>query len=480
MNSRFGMRSLNQYFIILLAAFILGFGMQSCGPTRLLYERPSTDVDEIDSYRMAVVSTDTSSMARVAWQDFFEDSFLESYIDKALIENIDMQIALENIKITNAYLKQANVGDLPTLFIGPAVSYSTNSLNTQFGAIFGERLYISQYELSGTLSWEADIWGKIASRKKAELASYLGSLASRQAIQSQIVASVADVYFQLLELDAQEIILEHAIQLRSNSLETAKALKESGQLTEAAIQQYEAQVYNAQAQIVIIDNNIIVLENAMNRLLGRMPQPIERSSLAQQHIDSQLVAVGVPVQLLQNRPDVIAAEYDLIAAFELTNVARANFYPSLTLSASGGLQSIHVDDLFNVNSLFFNLIGSLTQPIWNRRQLKTQKEIALAQQQMAYLNYRKTLLTASGEVTDVLSIYQTQEELEQLKTKEFEAYAKSQEYSEELLDYGLSNYLDVLVAEQSALSAKLGAVSAEGSKLRALVQLYRALGGGWE
>ena len=472
------MISQRSYYLVFYV--VLMVGLLSCSPAKKLYERPSTEVDAVDAYRLGIVSTDTSNLADVSWQDLFQDTLLQGYIGEAILQNLDMQIALENIRSANAYLQQAKAGYQPTLTVGPQASFSTNSLNTQFGAIFGERIYLDQYELNAALSWEADIWGKIASRERAQAAAYLASISARQAIQSQVVASVADTYFQLLELDAQKEILEQTIDLRSNSLVTARALKESGQLTEAAIQQYDAQVYNAQAQLVSINNNITILENLMNLLMGRMPQAIERGTLDQQEINSDLLRAGVPAQLLQNRPDVIAAEFDLISAFEMTNVARASFYPSLTLSANAGLQSVLIDQLLGGNSIFFNIIGSLTQPIWNRRQLKTQKEVALAQQQMAYLNYRKTLLVASGEVTDALSSYQTQDQLAELKTLEFESYSRSYEISEELLDFGLSNYLDVLVAEQSALNARVGAISAEGGKLRSVVQLYRALGGGWE
>lgn len=463
--------------IIILSAFLF---LQSCSSLRQDYSREIPQEVNLDLYRTQREATDSTNMANVGWQELFTDEVLQGHISTALSRNLDLQVALENIENANAYVLQAKAGQLPTLSVGPSVTYSSNSVNTQFGQIIGERQYLWQYELGADLSWEADIWGKIRSNKKAQVATYLQTVQAQQAIQSQLVATMANYYYQLLSYDAQKAILEETIASRNNSLVTSKALKEAGELTEAAVKQYEAQVYNAEAQIVSIDNNIKMIENAMSVLMGDAPHEIERTGLDSQQLRSDLIDVGLPVQLLDNRPDVLAAEYELVNAFELTNVAIASLYPSLTLGGSGGLQGVEFDQFFSGKSIFFNVVGSLTQPILNQRRLKTEKEVALNNQQIAYLNYKSTILTAGQEVANALSDYQTQTQLSDLKQKEYEAYAESKGYSDELLNYGLADYLDVLVAEQNALSARLNAISAEYGRLSAMVELYRALGGGTE
>ena len=189
---------------------------------------------------------------------------------------------------------------------------------------------------------------------------------------------------------------------------------------------------------------------------------------------------GVPAQLLVNRPDVRASEFALINAFELTNVARSNFYPSLTLSASGGLQALQIDELFDTNSLFATIIGGLTQPIFNRRSIKTQYEVAQAQQEQARLQFKQALLTASREVSDALYTYEAATEKLDVKRKEFESYNTATEYSEELLDNGLANYLEVLTARENALNSSLDLINTRLTQLQSVVDLYEALGGGWQ
>src|SRR5690606_29359161 len=253
--------------------------------------------------------------------------------------NIDIRIALQQIVAAEAYLKQGKAGYYPTLSGNALYTHQELSGNSQAGGS------LDLYELSGNLSWEADIWGKIRSTDRAFQASYLQTVAAHQAVKTRLIANIASTYFQLLALDEQIAITEETITTRENSLETTKALKEAGNVSEVGVQQTEAQVYTAQAILLDLKNNARLLENTMAILLGEMPMDIERTSLESQVIDTELTT-GVPSQLLSNRPDVIAAEFQLRNAFELNNVARSNFYPSLTLSASGGLQSLEFDNFF--------------------------------------------------------------------------------------------------------------------------------------
>ncbi|HUH48194.1 MAG TPA: efflux transporter outer membrane subunit, partial [Arenibacter sp.] len=335
------------------------------------------------------------------------------------------------------------------------------------------------YELSGNLSWEADIWGKIRSTDRAFQATYLQTVSAHRAVKTRLIANIASTYFQLLALDEQIAITEETIATRENSLETTRALKDAGNVSEVGVQQTEAQLYTAQAILLDLRDNARLLENAMSLLLGEMPMDIERSSLESQVIDTNL-ATGVPAQLLSNRPDVIAAEYQLRNAFELTNVARSNFYPSLTLSANGGLQSLEFDELFNANSLFASLVGGLAQPIFNSRRIRTQYEVSQAQQEQARLNFKQSFLVASKEVSDAMYSYENATEKIKIKEKEYNAYTLATNYSEQLLNNGMANYLEVLRARENALNSSLDIINAKNSRLQSIVNLYEALGGGWQ
>lgn len=461
-------------YTFIFASFL---SVQSCFVAKD-YARPQ-DLGLEQKYRTDMVAQDSLSMANLSWKEIFSDPILVKHIETGLNNNLDIRIALENINAAAAYVKMGKAGYFPTLNGNASYTHSTQSLNTQFGQLAGgERQYLDQYDITGSLSWEADIWGKIRSNKRAYQATYLQSVAAHQAVKSNLVASIASTYFQLLSLDEQKRITLETIANREQSLETIKLLKDAGNVTEVAVKQTEAQLYNAQALLLDLDNSIELMENSFNILLGEEPKKIERSTLAQQKVDVKL-ATGLPIELLSNRPDVMAAEYNLINAFELTNAARSAFYPSLKLSANGGLQSIDFDKLFSANSLFGSLVGSLTQPIFNGRQIKTNYEVKKAQQETALLNYKKSILTASKEVADALKTYQTNEEKVTYKQKEYEALAEAITFSEELQVYGMANYLEVLTAKTNALSAQLSVVNTEYARLNALVQLYRALGGGW-
>ena len=454
---------------------VMATTLQSCFVAKN-YDRP--ELMEMDLlYRTDNLSQDSISMADISWRDLFSDVQLKSYIEQGLENNIDIRIALQNVVAAEAYVKQGKAGYYPTLSGTASFTRTKNSRNSQFGSFFTSAL--EQYELSGALSWEADIWGKIRSNKRAASASYLQSVSAHQAIKTDLVAGIASTYYQLLALDKQLEVARETLESRRNSLETTIALREAGQLTEVAVKQTEAQVHTTEIIVIDLENNIKLLENAFSILLGEAPQKIQRGSLDDQTIDTEL-STGVPYLLLANRPDVIQAEYGLINAFELTNVAKSSLYPSLSLSASGGFQSLELDNWLDASSLFSNLAASLTQPIFNGRRLRTQMEVAKARQEQALLGYRQILLIAGREVSDALYTYDAETQKLEARSRELEAYTIAEDYSEELLDNGLANYLEVLTARQNALNSELNYVNSQYAQLTAIVELYRALGGGWK
>lgn len=454
----------------------LAITMQSCIVSKN-YERP--EVTNEAQFRTDKISQDTLSMAAMSWKELFSDQILIQHIEKGLENNLDIRIALENINAAQAYMQQGKWGYAPTLNLGANYTHTVMSKNTQMGKLMGNdtRVKTDQLDITGQFAWELDVWGKIRSDKRASSASFLQTVSAHQAVKTQLISTIATTYFQLVALDEQKRVTEQTIVNRTNSLETIEALKESGQVNEVAVKQTQAQLFNAKALLVDLENNIKLTENAFSILLGDNPTAINRADLKSQKLNADLT-VGVPLQLLSNRPDVRSAEYGLINAFEMTNVARANFYPSFRLTANGGLQSLDFDNLFNTSSLFANFIGGLTQPILNGRKVKTAHEVAKAKQESALLSYKKSILTASKEVSDALYTYQSSSDKLKLKKQEYEAYNLATEYSEELLIQGMANYLDVLTARESALAAELSYINTELAQLTSVVQLYRAVGGG--
>ena len=460
----------------IILIFFVSFLVVSCH-TRQNYQRANDVVDE-KLFRTDALPKDSLSMANLSWKEIFTDAVLQNHIAKALENNLDIRIALQNIASAEAYLKQSKAAYQPTISVGPDYSFNTSSLNTQFGQIVGERRYINQFDITANLGWELDLWGKLKGQEKAQYAAYLSSVAAHQNVKSNLVASIATAYYQLLTFDEQKKIFSNTIEIRKKNLETTKALKEAGIVSEVAVQQSEALVYNAEASLVTLDVQIQMLENTISLLMGEPSHEIERTSLSIQNF-SLNTDLGYPSALLANRPDVKQAEFNLINAFELTNAAKAQFYPSLRITGSTGVQSVDIDKLFSGNSVFANVLVGLAQPILNKRQIRTNYEVSLANQERAYLNFRKTILNAGNEVSDALKMYNAQDQFIAFKKKELSAYDKSVEFSQELVNYGMANYLEVLNANVNKLNAEINIANAQYTKLQAGVELYRALGGGW-
>ncbi|PIB33884.1 hypothetical protein BFP78_02270 [Gaetbulibacter sp. 5U11] len=464
-------RNFSKGALILVVALTL----QSCFVAQD-YVRPDLDAETQALYRTDNLPTDSISIADVSWKNLFTDQYLQQYIEEGLQNNMDVRIALQQILAAQAYAKQGKAGYLPSVSVGANATHQELSENSQFGALFSGG--IDTYDITANLSWEADIWGKIRSNKRATQAAYLQSVAGHQAVKTQLISSIANTYYNLLALDAQLEVTKQTIITRESGVKTIKALKDAGQVTQVAVDQNIAQYNSAKALQIDIEVAIFKTENTLSILLGKTPQTLERSSLDIQNIDQDIV-LGVPATLLSNRPDVMAAEYGLINSFELTNVAKSNLYPSLTLTASGGLESLDVDNLINANSIFANIIGGITQPIFNQRKLKTQREVAFAQQEQALLRFKQTLLVAGSEVSNALYTYKSETKKFEFRKNEVEALRTAEANSNELLKNGYANYLDLLTARESALNAELNIINSQLQQLVSIVDLYEALGGGW-
>lgn len=441
------------------------------------YNRPEVKSDNL--YRDQKTA-DSTTIADLPWKNLFSDPTLQSLIEQGLVENLDLKQAIERIKIAEATLLQNRMALLPSLQADVSASDNKQSRAAlNFPPGININLETQTYRAQLSTSWEADIWGKLSSAKRSAYASLLQSDAAKRAVQTQLIANIANAYYNLLALDQQLKITEQTVKIRRNSVATMKELKEGAIVNGAAVVQSEANLYAAEVTIPDLKKSIRETENALSVLVAGAPGSINRSTLAQQTAYSDL-KTGLSAQLLQNRPDVQAAELAFRAAFENTNAAKAYFYPALTLTASGGLSSLQLKDFFS-QSIFYNLVGGLTQPIFARGQNKARLKTAQAQQQLAFYAFQQTLLTSGQEVSNALYAYQTATEKESTRAKQIASLTKAVDFTQELLRYSSStNYTDVLTSEQSLLAAQLSSVSDQLQKLQAVVNLYRALGGGWK
>lgn len=463
-----------QYINRIIVPAALLFLLSSCFVARE-YERPETDTEGLYRLDTSLSAGDTLSAADKSWEQVFTDPVLQEHIRTALSGNNNLLSAFQRVEEAEAYYRQGRAGYLPSVNLNGSMTHQELAKNSQFGSIFSGS--IQQYQLTADLAWEADIWGKIRSNKRAAYAGFLQAGALAKGAQTELVAAVAATYYQLLALDAQLAVADETTANRRESLETIKALKEAGNVTEVAVKQTEAQLYTAQLLALDLRNQTRMLENTMSILLGRSPATVKRGELEGQEVAIE-PTTGIPALLLNRRPDVMAAEFGLVNAFEMENVARSYFYPSFTLTASGGFQSIELDQFISANSLFATVIGGVAQPLLNGRQNRTRMEVAKAQKQQALLGFKQTLLEAGKEVSDALYTYNTESEKLKIRLQELEALRAASEYSEELLNNGLANYLEVLTAQSQALNAEIGTVDARFQRLNALVTLYKALGGG--
>lgn len=453
---------------------------QSCF-TAKEYSRPEVKAENL--YREQAVAQDSSSLADISWDKLFTDPQLQQHINAGLQKNFDIRVAMQNITIANSSLKQAKSVYFPTINAGADWTHQELSKNSQLGALFsgasgGGRVNVDQYQLTATLGWEADIWGRIRSGKRAANAAYLQSIAANQAVKTQVITNIAAAYYQLLSLDAQLKVSENTLINRNESIDAIKAMKDAGNVSEVGVKQTEAQKYATEIIIEDLKNSITLMENYISLLTGESPHAIARSTFEAQVLNPD-IKTGFSASLLKNRPDVIAAEYNMINRFEMKNVARAAFYPTLKLTATGGLQTIDIKEWFSVNSIFANVVTGLTQPLFNQRQIRTRYEISEAERMQAYIQFEQALVNASREVSDALANYNNETKKISIRENQVDALKKASGYSDELLTYGMVNYLEVLVAKNDALNAELSLIDNKYRQYEAIINLYKALGGGW-
>lgn len=453
----------NIFFLLVLALVFSA----SCKVTQ-----PYQHAQDVSSALYRDVNTaDTNSIARLPYQQIFADTLLQSLIAEGIKNNFDIKIAQARIKQAEANFTQSRQAFLPAINGNASVGFY-NPSSTQSSPAQINQLYAGA-------SWQLDIWGKLKSAKRAAYASLLQSDAYKRAVQTQLVAGIANSYYTLLAYQEELKITLETVENRKQDVETMKVLKNSDVVTGAAVVQSAANLYSAQVTIPDIQQNIRQTENALCVLLGRNPESISRDSLWDQHITAD-ISTGVPAQLLANRPDVQEAEFQVRNAFETVNAARTYFYPSINITGEAGLYSSSISNFFNPASYFANIIGGLTQPVFNNG-INTQRlKVSQAQLEEYETAFKKTVLTAGQEVSDALYQYKAANDKTSIRALEISNLEKAVDYTKELLKYtSATNYTDVLTSEQSLLAARLNAVNDKLQQLQGVVNLYAALGGGW-
>ena len=454
--------------LIILYCISAWVGLGACSVYKS-YERP--DMPVVDSlYRQAAAtSADTTSIASLSWRELFTDPKLQALIETGLQNNNDLNIARLKVTEAEATLMTSRLAYLPSISFEPSGTLRSVDGNAM----------TKSYDIAASASWEVDIFGKLTNAKRGAKAALEQSEAYRQAVQTQLIATIANSYYSLLMLDAQLDISERTAANWGENVRAMKALKAAGDATELAVAQSEASKLSVDASIASLRQQIDQMENTLTALLGIAPQKIDRTTIGEQRFPTELAA-GVPLQLLQRRPDVRQSEAALAQAFYATNAARAAFYPSITLSGSAGWTNAAGAAITNPGQWLFTAVGSLVQPLFNRGKNIANLRIAKAQQEEALLSFRQSLLDAGTDVNNALIQWQTARQRQQIDQQQILSLESTVRSSELLMQYSSQNYLEVLTARQTLLQAELTAVSDRFDEIQGVINLYHALGGGAE
>lgn len=450
--------------------------------------KPSEELNIPESYSSG--SQDTLNTAQKLWKDYFTDPYLDNLIQVALQNNQELNITLQEIEMSKNEIRIRKGEYLPFVGLKAGAGVDKKARYTSLGASEattdirpGEEMPepLQDYMIGAYASWEIDIWGKLRTAKKAAVTRYLSSVEGKNFVVTNLVAEVAASYYELLALDNELEIVNQNIEIQSNAFRIVKLEKDAARVTELAVKKFEAEVLNTKSLQFGIQQKIVETENKINFLLGRYPQHIDRDPQAFHNLVPETVYAGIPSQLLENRPDVKQAELDLIAAKLDVHVAKARFYPSLGISAGIGYQAFNPKYLLNTpQSLLYNLAGDLAAPLINRNEIKATYQNANAKQIQALYNYQRTVLNAYVEVANQVSNIDNLSKSYDLKSQQVDALTRSIDISGTLFKSARADYMEVLLTQRDALESKFELIETKMRQMNAMVQIYRALGGGWK
>ncbi|MFN3403005.1 MAG: TolC family protein [Cytophagaceae bacterium] len=437
--------------------------------------------------------TDSINAADINWKTFFKDAELLQLIDNAVEGNQDLQMAYQRINIAKANVRFARGQSLPFVGIGTSAGQTKYGKYTQEGVgnydvQFSPNItrdmivpeHLPYYSAGLVTSWEADVWGKLRNRRKAASARYLSSIEGKNWLLSNLIAEIASSYYMLLALDQELEIIRETITLQSNELSIIQLQKEAGRANELAVKQFQAQLYNTQGLEVNIMQRIVETENYINFLAGRYPQEIKRNkNNFNKNLPAEIKS-GIPSDLLTKRPDVRQAELELIAMKANVKAARAAFYPSLNITGFLGYQSFNPDFLISPQSFAYNILAGLAAPLLNTSAIRSQFKSATAGQSEALYNYQKIVINAYMEVYNQMSNINNLNRIHELKNSEVGVLTNSIETASELFLTGRATYLEVIITRTNALKSRLELIEIKRKQYDAAINIYKALGGGWQ
>ncbi|MFI3258986.1 MAG: TolC family protein [Rikenellaceae bacterium] len=443
----------------IVVATLLCSSLSGCG-LYSKFENPAEEVVSVDSLYTYLTAVDqTTSIASLEWRELFTDSKLQSLIETALENNTDLNVAQLSVEQAEVALKTARLSYLPSVNLQG--SYSPKMSGNS-----------ESYSVGVAASWEIDLFGRIRNAKEQSKAAAEQSKAYRQAVQTQLIATVANSYYTLLMLDEQLSISLQTLKNWEDNLRVMEALKRAGKINVTSVLQSEASKVSLMSSVEEIERQIKVLESTISTLLAVVPQQIERGKLSEVSFPDELSA-GLPIELLSNRPDVKAAEYNLAQSFYAVGEARSSLYPTITLSGSAGYVGAA-----DPGEMIYSVAASLLQPIFNAKALRGQLQISKMQQEQALLQFKQTILDAGAEVNQTLIGWQSARASLQFSLEKIEILTKAVKSSELLMKHGNVNYLEVLTAQNTLLSAELSSASDRFDEIDNVIELYRALGGG--
>ncbi|MGJ8715392.1 MAG: TolC family protein [Maribacter stanieri] len=469
----------------LLLVLLTNIGLfYSCVPTKELKQENNNLPNQY-----AQQSTDTTNSAIIKWKDFFKDDNLIKLIDTALVNNQELNIMMQQINVAQNEVKARKGEYLPFINYGVGAEvekvgeYTRNgavekNLEVKEGKEFPEPL--TDYSAGLFATWELDVWKKLRNSKKAAALEYLSTIEGKNFMVTRLISEIADSYYELLALDNQLAFIEQNLKLQGNALKMVRLQKEAARATELAVKRFEAEVSKNQSHKFEVQQEIVEMENKLNFLIGRQPQPIARSSGGFIDTPMDTIYAGIPSQLLLNRPDIRQAEYELEAAKLNIKVARANFYPSIGLKAGVGLQAFNPKYLTETpESLIYSAVGDIVGPLINRNAIKAGYNTANAKQIQAVYEYEKAILSGYIEVVNQLSKMDNLKKSYELKENQVKALTASIDLSTRLFQSARIEYIEVLLTQREALESKMELVETKKDQLMARVNVYQALGGGW-
>ncbi|MES2649305.1 MAG: efflux transporter outer membrane subunit [Bacteroidota bacterium] len=443
-------------------------------------EKPMATLPE--NFRNAV-SNDTTSISTIPWKQFFTDPALQNIIDSAIVKNYDMQLAIKNIEAAQLLLKQTKWAYFPSVTAQISAGTnrpSDNSLNGLSASQFLKTVHVEDYTASINFSWEADIWGKIKNQRAGVLASYLQSEAAKKFIQTNIVATLSQGFYNLLMLDEQLAIAQKNIRLNDSTLNIMRLQYTAGQVSALGLQQAEAQQMVAAALMPQLEQDIVIQENALSILSGELPAEIKRETVMVNTAIPGDLAAGIPSALLSSRPDIKSAELDLTIANARVGISKANMYPSLTISAAAGFNSFKASNWFNIPASLFGMVaGGIAQPVFQKKQLTTAYELAKVNREKTVILFRQSVLNAVGEVSDALVKIDKLKSQQAIVNKQVNTLQAAIKNASLLFNTGMANYLEVITAQSNVLQSELALAAINRAQAAAKIELYKSLGGGW-